>query len=94
MALEPLPQDALELKMSISLDALPPCPFCGGGRLLMTSGVNHFPAVGNGALYQSVISCTDHWCTARVIRNCRTREDAQNGVIDAWSRRARGDVKG
>lgn len=88
MALEPLPQDALELRMSISLDALPACPFCGGKRLLMTSGVNYFPAVGDGALYQSSISCTDYWCSARVIRNCRTREDAQQGVIEAWSKRS------
>jgi hypothetical protein len=86
MALEPLPFDQVEVDKTITPGALSPCPFCGGTRMLMNSGVNRKPASG-GVLYQSRITCQSYGCCASVLYNARTREEAQQRVIKQWERR-------
>lgn len=87
MALENLPFDRVEVEKSMVPGALPPCPFCGGTRMLMSSGVNKDTLSGR-VLYQSRITCQNYHCNASVLQNTAAREDSQSSVIEQWERRA------
>ncbi|WP_367274539.1 Lar family restriction alleviation protein [Variovorax gossypii] len=72
---------------------IPRCPFCGGHAHL-GSKVNETPAMGSGPVFQGCISCVDIDCLATVFYNAETREAAQQGVIERWSRRHAPSVAG
>lgn len=86
MALEQLDPDALELRIAGHTGVLLPCPFCGR-HPLMVSAVNHVERDGEPlAIYQAKIFC-DYRCNAQLLQNMRTREEAQQAVIEQWHRR-------
>lgn len=87
MALEPLPFDQMEVEKSMVPGALLPCPFCGGTRMLMSSGVNKATLSGR-VLYQSRITCQNYHCNASVLQNTASRDESQRRVIEQWERRA------
>jgi len=50
--------------------------------------------MGSGPVFQGCISCVDIDCLATVFYNAETREAAQQGVIERWSRRHAPSVAG
>jgi len=84
MALEPLPQDAVEISAMLG-KKLPGCAFCGATSLVIGSSVNETPDFSKTSVYQTRVSCE---CGASLFYNARTRGEAQRECFSRWSQRA------
>jgi hypothetical protein len=85
MVMEPLPPDALELRIATYTGGLLPCPFCGRPPLLV-SAVNRRRGPAR-ARYQAKLFCVDRCHAQLVLQNLPSREDAQRAAIAQWNHR-------
>ncbi|MBB6158500.1 hypothetical protein HDC30_005758 [Pseudomonas sp. JAI115] len=85
MTLQPLPPDALELRIATHPEVLLPCPFCGRAPLLVSA--THARRRPGPSRYQVKLFCVEHCPAQFVLHHQPNREAAQRALIAQWNLR-------